>query len=80
MLDPVPGYGVKPVDSLLSIGKLAGAAGVSVETIRYDQRRDLLPLPPRPLGGQRRYSDTAVARITSARRSSLARRAHVLER
>lgn len=40
----------------LTIGKLAGATGVNVETIRYYQRRGLLEEPVKPLGGHRRYS------------------------
>ncbi|MDO9047640.1 MAG: Hg(II)-responsive transcriptional regulator [Methylobacter sp.] len=47
----------------LAIGGLAKAAGVSVETIRFYQRRALLPEPDRPLGGIRRYSTVDVARI-----------------
>jgi MerR family mercuric resistance operon transcriptional regulator len=44
----------------LTIGKLAEQAGVSVETIRYYQRRGLLDEPKKPLRGYRRYpSDTA---------------------
>ncbi|EOU9650239.1 MerR family DNA-binding transcriptional regulator, partial [Citrobacter braakii] len=35
----------------LTIGKLADAAGVNVETIRYYQRRGLLDEPAKPLGG-----------------------------
>lgn len=38
-----------------TIGTLARAAGVNLETIRYYQRRGLLPTPPRPPGGVRRY-------------------------
>ena len=38
----------------LTIGQLARAAGVHVETIRYYQRRGLLTEPPRPRSGQRR--------------------------
>lgn len=39
----------------LTIGKLAEAAGVNIETIRYYQRRGLLDEPAKPLGGHRRY-------------------------
>ena len=39
----------------LTIGKLADAAGVNIETIRYYQRRGLLDEPAKPLGGHRRY-------------------------
>ena len=38
-----------------TIGGLARAAGVGVETIRYYQRRGLLPQPARPPGEVRRY-------------------------
>ncbi len=40
---------------VLSIGQLAEAAGVHVETIRYYERRGLLPEPPRTAGGYRQY-------------------------
>lgn len=46
-----------------SIGSLAAAAGVSVETIRFYQREGLLAEPERPPGGMRRYGDTEVARL-----------------
>jgi len=35
----------------MTIAKLAGSAGVGVETVRYYQRRGLLSEPPRPSGG-----------------------------
>ncbi|MBS4051594.1 MAG: Hg(II)-responsive transcriptional regulator [Methylomonas sp.] len=47
----------------LTIGGLAKAAGIGVETIRYYQRRALLPEPDRPLGGIRRYGTADVQRI-----------------
>ena len=40
----------------LTIGTLAEAAGVNIETIRYYQRRGLLDEPSKPLGGHRRYA------------------------
>lgn len=46
-----------------SIGAFAQAAGVHVETIRFYQRKGLLPQPDRPLGGIRRYGDADVARV-----------------
>lgn len=52
-----------------SIGKLAQAAGVNVETIRYYQRRGLLVQPPRPLGGQRRYSADTVKCVRFIKRA-----------
>jgi MerR family mercuric resistance operon transcriptional regulator len=50
-------------DCTLTIGALAGAAGVGVETVRYYQRRGLLPQPRRPSGGIRRYAQADVARL-----------------
>jgi MerR family mercuric resistance operon transcriptional regulator len=48
---------------MLSVGALAAQAGVSVETIRFYQRRGLVPLPPRPPRGPRNYSREAIDRI-----------------
>ena len=53
----------------LTIGQLAEAAGVNVETIRYYQRRGLLAVPLRPLGGQRRYAEDAMRQIAFIRRA-----------
>lgn len=47
----------------LSIGAFAEAAGVNVETIRFYQRRGLLPEPDRPYGSIRRYGEADVARV-----------------
>nr|WP_231613570.1 Hg(II)-responsive transcriptional regulator [Halomonas sp. BC04] len=48
----------------MTIGGLAKAVGVNVETIRYYQRRGLLAEPARPPGGIRRYGTADVARLT----------------
>ncbi len=48
----------------LTIGGLARAAGVHVETIRYYQRRGLLSEPQRPPGGIRRYGVADIERLT----------------
>lgn len=53
----------------MTIGRLAKAAGVHVETIRYYQRRGLVDEPPRPLGGQRRYPESALAVLGFIRRA-----------
>jgi MerR family mercuric resistance operon transcriptional regulator len=53
----------------LTIGKVARAAGVNVETIRYYERVKLLRQPPRPPGGVRRYPEDAVARIRFIKRA-----------
>lgn len=46
-----------------TIGGLAKAAGVGVETVRYYQRRGLLAEPARPPGEIRRYGDEDVRRL-----------------
>ncbi|EMM6789211.1 Hg(II)-responsive transcriptional regulator [Pseudomonas aeruginosa] len=53
----------------LTIGKLANAAGVSVETIRYYQRRGLLDEPAKPLGGHRHYPQGMVKRLSFIKRA-----------
>jgi DNA-binding transcriptional MerR regulator len=47
----------------LSIGQLADAAGVHVETIRYYERRGLIAEPPRTPAGYRQYSADDVWRL-----------------
>lgn len=47
----------------LTIGAFAHAAGVNVETIRFYQRKGLLPEPGKPLGSIRRYGDSGVVRV-----------------
>jgi DNA-binding transcriptional MerR regulator len=46
-----------------SIGALADAAGVHIETVRYYERRGLLPEPPRTPAGYRVYDDDALWRL-----------------
>ena len=53
----------------MTIGQLAKAAGVNVETVRYYQRRGLVPTPSRPLGGQRKYAEDVLRRIHFVRRA-----------
>jgi MerR family transcriptional regulator, mercuric resistance operon regulatory protein len=53
----------------MTIGQVAQAAGVHVETIRYYQHCGLLAVPPRPAGSVRRYADDAVARLRFIRRA-----------
>ena len=49
----------------LTIGMLAEAGGVNIETIRYYQRRGLLDEPTKPLGGHRRYAPEQAKRLRS---------------
>jgi MerR family mercuric resistance operon transcriptional regulator len=51
----------------LSIGVFADAAGVNVETIRFYQRKGLLPQPVKPYGGIRRYGQKDIARVRFVR-------------
>ncbi len=53
----------------LTVGKLAKAAGVHVETIRYYERLGLLPEPIRSPGGYRLYSARDVARLRFIKRA-----------
>ncbi len=55
-------------DAEVTIGGLARAAEVGVETVRYYQRRRLLAVPPSS-GGVRRYSAAMVDRIRFIKRS-----------
>ena len=55
----------------LTIGELARAAGVNVETVRYYQRRGLLKEPPRPIAGYRRYAASEVGRLRFVKRAQM---------
>lgn len=55
----------------MKIGDLARAGGVSVETIRFYQRRGLLAEPQRSVGA-RRYSDSDLERLRSIRAAQTA--------
>jgi MerR family transcriptional regulator, copper efflux regulator len=81
-LDPVAWYGVynrsmktirpasdeHPAPSL-TIGRLARAAGVGVETVRFYERQGLLAEPARRSSGYRHYGEAAVARLQFIRRA-----------
>ncbi len=53
----------------MTISEVAEASGVHVETIRYYQRRGLLPEPVRAQGSIRRYDEGIVQRTRSIRRA-----------
>ncbi|MCL6730981.1 MerR family transcriptional regulator [Sphingomonas hankyongi] len=55
-----------------TIGGLARAAGVGVETVRYYQRRGLLPEPARPPGEVRRYGEEDLKRLRFIRSAQAA--------
>ncbi len=52
----------------LTIGQLAKKANVNLETIRYYERRELLPKPPRNKSGHRQYSMEEVKRTEFIKR------------
>jgi MerR family transcriptional regulator, copper efflux regulator len=49
--------------SVVTIGVLAKQAGVKLATVRYYERRGLLPSPPRTASGYRVYSADAARRL-----------------
>jgi MerR family transcriptional regulator, copper efflux regulator len=51
------------------IGELANAADVGVETIRFYERKGLLPEPPRSDAGYRLYDAEAVRRVRFIRKA-----------
>ena len=53
----------------MTIGDLARAAGVNVETVRYYQRLGIFPEPPRARGSIRRYPDDALRRLYFIKRA-----------
>jgi MerR family mercuric resistance operon transcriptional regulator len=53
----------------MTIGRLARAAGVNVETIRYYQRRGLLDQPKKRSNGYRRYSEHVLKRVRFIKRA-----------
>lgn len=55
----------------LTIGRLADEAGVNVETIRYYQRRGLMPEPDKPINGHRHYPLAAIKRVRFIKRAQV---------
>jgi len=53
----------------MTIGKLAAAEGVGVETVRFYQRRGLLATPERHGSGYREYSEADRWRLVFIRRA-----------
>ena len=51
----------------MRIGQAAALAGVSCDTLRYYERRGLLPRPPRTASGYRDYSASIVDRVRFVR-------------
>jgi len=53
----------------LTIGKLASQANVTIETIRYYQRKGLLVEPDKPTTGYRQYPSEAISRLRFIKRA-----------
>jgi MerR family transcriptional regulator, mercuric resistance operon regulatory protein len=56
-------------EAKLTIGHIARAAGVNVETVRYYQRRGLVSLPPKCTRGFRYYTPEAARRVRFIKRA-----------
>ena len=52
------------MDDSFRIGEVAERSDVSVDTVRYYERRKLLPEAPRTAGGYRLFGPEAIERIT----------------
>ncbi|MEO6390905.1 MAG: heavy metal-responsive transcriptional regulator [Pyrinomonadaceae bacterium] len=50
-------------------GELAGAAGVSTDTLRHYERKGVLPRPLRTANGYRHYPESALERVLLVRRA-----------
>ena len=53
----------------LTIGRLAELGGVNLETVRYYERRGLLPKPPRTQAGYRQFPPDTVQRLRFIKRA-----------
>ena len=53
----------------LTIGRLAKEGGVNLETVRFYERRGLLPKPPRSASGYRLFPADAARRLRFIRRA-----------
>ena len=53
----------------LTIGRLAEQAAVGIDTVRFYERRGLLPKPERTSAGYRQYRPDTVARLRFIRRA-----------
>ncbi len=56
-------------ESGMRIGRVSKLTGCNIETIRYYEKRGLLPSPPRTASGYRLYNSDHLKRLTFVRRS-----------
>jgi Hg(II)-responsive transcriptional regulator len=59
----------KPEGNLLTIGRAAKQADVTIDTIRFYERRDLLPKPQRTANGYRLYPPETISRLHFIRKA-----------
>lgn len=55
----------------MTVGQIAAAAEVSAQTVRYYERRGLLPMPPRSASGYREYEQGHLRRLRFIRRAQM---------
>ena len=60
---------MSPKTKSLTIGRLAKEVGINLDTVRYYERRGLLPKPPRTASGYRLFPAEAVRRLRFIRRA-----------
>ena len=58
-----------PQPAVLSIGELSRRTGVNIETIRYYERIEMLPAPPRTASGRRVYGPAETRTLAFIRRA-----------
>jgi Hg(II)-responsive transcriptional regulator len=73
-IDPGPGFklrvgGWEVAMGTLTIGRLASAAEVGIDTVRFYERAGLLRKPQRTAAGYRLYAESDVARLRFIRRA-----------
>ena len=54
---------------VMKIGAVAAGADVNIQTVRYYERRGLLPKPPRTKSNYRLYSEDSVRRVRFVQRA-----------
>ena len=59
----------KTLMKMFTIGKLAQATGINVETVRYYQRIGLITEPQKPLSGYRKYDVSLIDTIVFIKRA-----------
>lgn len=68
----MPNYVIAPTEierTEITIGELSKRTGVHIETIRYYERIEMLPKPPRTNGGRRVYDAAHARALTFIKRS-----------